>query len=103
MDLPSYTPRDAAVPEGTTVLERGSTPQQIGPRLNRTAADVVRFLLQNGEMVTEGDVIVVGDVAQQEPTEVAYEVLCRQHHRRKMTAARARAVSMISEPLPFQS
>jgi len=52
MDLPSYTPRDAAVPEGTIVLERGSTPQQIGPRLNRTAADVVRFLLQNGEMVT---------------------------------------------------
>ncbi len=52
MDLPSYTPRDAAVPEGVSVLERGSTPQQIGPKLNRTAADVVRFLLQNGEMVT---------------------------------------------------
>jgi translation initiation factor IF-2 len=52
MDLPSYTPRDAAVPEGVVVLERGSTPQLIGPKLNRTAADVVRFLLQNGEMVT---------------------------------------------------
>jgi translation initiation factor IF-2 len=52
MDLPSYTPRDAAVPEGVVVLERGSTPQVIGPKLNRTAADVVRFLLQNGEMVT---------------------------------------------------
>ena len=34
------------------MLERGSTPQQLGPKLNRTAADVVRFLLQNGEMVT---------------------------------------------------
>jgi thymidine kinase len=58
---------------------------------------------ENGEMVTEGDVIVVGDVedAQREPAEVAYEVLCRQHHRRRMTAARARAVSMVSEPLPF--
>ncbi|MCC6225933.1 MAG: translation initiation factor IF-2 [Microthrixaceae bacterium] len=52
MDLPSYTPRDAAVPEGVVLIERGSTPQAVGPRLNRTAADVVRFLLQNGEMVT---------------------------------------------------
>jgi thymidine kinase len=58
---------------------------------------------ENGEMVTEGDVIVVGDVEARdtEPTVVAYEVLCRQHHRRRMTAARARAVSMVSEPLPF--
>ena len=58
---------------------------------------------ENGEMVTEGDVIVVGDVddADHAPAEVAYEVLCRQHHRRRMTAARARAVSMVSEPLPF--
>jgi len=58
---------------------------------------------ENGEMVTEGEVIVVGDIddAQHEPADVAYEVLCRQHHRRRMTAARARAVSMVSEPLPF--
>ncbi len=56
----------------------------------------------NGEMVTEGEVIVVGDVENQDvPAEVAYEVLCRAHHRRKMTAARARAISMIAEPLPF--
>jgi len=53
---------------------------------------------ENGEMVTEGDVIVVGDVG--EP-EVGYEVLCRQHHRRRLTAARAHAVSRIGEPLPF--
>jgi thymidine kinase len=33
--------------------------------------------------------------------DVGYEVLCRQHHRRRMTASRARAVSMIGEPLPF--
>jgi len=62
---------------------------------------------ENGEMVTEGEVIVVGDVEDKdspaaEPADVAYEVLCRQHHRRRMTAARAKAVSMISEPLPFQ-
>ncbi len=60
---------------------------------------------ENGEMVTEGDVIVVGDVEGEldgsgEP-EVGYEVLCRQHHRRRLTAARARAASMISDPLPF--
>ncbi len=52
MDIPTYTPAEAPVPEGEIVIERGSTPQQLGPRLNRTAADVVRFLLQQGEMVT---------------------------------------------------
>ena len=35
------------------------------------------------------------------PAEIAYEVLCRAHHRRRMTAARARAISMVAEPLPF--
>ena len=60
---------------------------------------------EDGEMVVEGEVIVVGDVedaaAPGRPTEVGYEVLCRQHHRRRLTAARARAVSMIGDPLPF--
>jgi thymidine kinase len=66
---------------------------------------------ENGEMVTEGDVIVVGDVDDpddpddpdqaDEPAVVGYEVLCRQHHRRRLTASRARAVSRIGEPLPF--
>ncbi len=50
--VPTYTPTDASVPEGIVVVERGSTPQLLGPKLNRTAADVVRFLLTNGEMVT---------------------------------------------------
>ena len=36
-----------------------------------------------------------------EPADVAYEVLCRQHHRRRLTAARAKAVSLAPEPLPF--
>jgi len=58
---------------------------------------------ENGEMVTEGEVIVVGDVEEDghPAPEVGYEVLCRQHHRRRMTAFRAEAVSMIGEPLPF--
>jgi thymidine kinase len=59
---------------------------------------------ENGVMVTEGDVIVVGDVdthVGEEPApQVGYEVLCRQHHRRKLTAARAKAVSS-PDPLPF--
>lgn len=71
---------------------------------------------ENGVMVTEGEVIVVGDVDQdadlgqptlptlptsEADTDVAYEVLCRQHHRRRLTAARARAVSLTADPLPF--
>jgi translation initiation factor IF-2 len=52
IDMPTYTPTDAEVPEGEVVIERGATPQDVGPRLNRTAADVVRFLMQQGEMVT---------------------------------------------------
>jgi translation initiation factor IF-2 len=52
IDAPSYTPREAPVPTGIIVLERASTPQDLGPKLNRTAADVVRFLMQQGEMVT---------------------------------------------------
>ncbi len=62
--------------------------------------------VEDGIMVTEGEVIVVGDTddltpAADRPAVVSYEVLCRQHHRRLLTAARAKAVSMVSEPLPF--
>ncbi|MCL3818567.1 thymidine kinase [Aeromicrobium wangtongii] len=62
---------------------------------------------ENGVMVTEGEVVVVGDVeeldAADEPPEVAYEVLCRQHHRLALTAARARATGRLAdtELLPF--
>lgn len=64
---------------------------------------------EDGVMVTEGEVIVVGDTdavagsgaeADGVPV-VGYEVLCRQHHRRRLTAARAQAVSMVPDPLPF--
>jgi thymidine kinase len=60
---------------------------------------------EDGVMVVEGEVIVVGDVDTTDgpPAEVAYEVLCRQHHRRRLTAARARAVALSPEPLPFGS
>ncbi len=52
MDAPAFTSEDAPVPEGVVVIERASSPQDLGPKLNRTAADVVRFLLTNGDMVT---------------------------------------------------
>ena len=52
MGVPAYTPDDASVPEGEVVVDRASTAQDLGPKLNRTAADVVHFLMQQGEMVT---------------------------------------------------
>ncbi|MFJ3406624.1 thymidine kinase [Promicromonospora sp. NPDC090134] len=41
----------------------------------------------DGIMVTEGEQVVIGDVGL---AEVAYEVLCRRHHMRRMTALTAR-------------
>ena len=48
----AYTSSDAPVPEGVVIIERGVSAQEFAPKLNRTPADVVRFLLNNGEMVT---------------------------------------------------
>jgi len=58
---------------------------------------------EDGEMVTEGEVIVVGDVEDPDrPTpQVGYEVLCRRHHRKRMTAARAQAGALSPDVLPF--
>jgi thymidine kinase len=60
----------------------------------------------NGEMVLVGDQVVVGDTipvpdAEHGGTvqEIAYEVLCRRHHRRRVTRAVARA--SFSDPLPL--
>ena len=47
-----YVPSNAPVPEGEVIVERGSTAQDLAPKLNRSVADVVRFLLQQGEMIT---------------------------------------------------
>ena len=52
----------------------------------------------DGLMVTEGSQVVVGDTA--EGGEVRYEVLCRAHHRRRVTARRAKA-TLSPDPLPF--
>jgi translation initiation factor IF-2 len=52
MSAPSYTPASAPTPSGEVVVERASTAQELGPKFNRTAADVVKFLMGQGEMVT---------------------------------------------------
>lgn len=43
--------------------------------------------LINGEMVTEGEQVVVGDISPQAPFAVTYEVLCRKHHMKKMPSS----------------
>ena len=48
----NYSNSNAPVPEGIIVIERGVSAQEFAPKLNRTAADVVRYLLEHGEMVT---------------------------------------------------
>lgn len=55
----------------------------------------------DGVMVTEGEQVVAGDIARGTTGEVGYEVLCRAHHRREVTAARALAGPIDPEPLPF--
>ncbi|MER6460967.1 thymidine kinase [Streptomyces sp. NPDC048409] len=52
-----------------------------------------------GEMVVEGAQVVVGDV-DGSAGKVGYEVLCRRHHRRRMTAASARAAALSPDVLP---
>jgi len=52
-----------------------------------------------GVMVTEGEQVVVGDTNSQDA--IAYEVLCRRHHMRKVTAKSSGAAHQSSEQLPF--
>jgi len=55
----------------------------------------------DGVMVTEGAQVIVGDttLADEEPVTMAYEVLCRKHHRQGLT--RALAGTSLADPLPF--
>jgi translation initiation factor IF-2 len=50
--MTTYMPSTAPVPDGEIIVERGSTARDLGPKLNRSAGDVIRFLLLQGEMVT---------------------------------------------------
>ena len=57
----------------------------------------------NGVMVVEGEQVVVGDTAAGD--HVGYEVLCRRHHMRRMTAVSAdalvRQAALSPDALPF--
>ena len=63
----------------------------------------------SGRMVVDGDQVVVGDVmgvegggaAAATGQEVAYEVLCRRHFMRRMTASAARAAQLSPDVLPW--
>jgi thymidine kinase len=57
----------------------------------------------DGVMTVEGEQVVVGDTtdAGQPQPEVGYEVLCRAHHRRRQTAAVARAATLSPDVLPY--
>ena len=53
----------------------------------------------DGVMITEGSQVVVGDT-EGHTSEVHYEVLCRKHHRRRVTKEMSRA-TLSPEVLPF--
>jgi thymidine kinase len=54
----------------------------------------------DGVMVVEGDQVVVGDTGAGSG-QVGYEVLCRRHHTRRMTAHAARAATLSPDVLPL--
>ncbi|MDQ2758405.1 MAG: thymidine kinase [Actinomycetota bacterium] len=64
----------------------------------------------DGVMVVEGEQVVVGDIGESPTQDVAtpsqshqveYEVLCRRHYMRRMTAHAARAAAISPDVLPF--
>ena len=59
----------------------------------------------DGVMVVEGDQVVVGDTGAGSTGgragQVSYEVLCRRHHMRRMTAQAARAATLSPDVLPL--
>ncbi|WP_028046493.1 thymidine kinase [Cellulomonas sp. URHE0023] len=55
-----------------------------------------------GTMVVEGEQVVVGDV-DSVADQLGYEVLCRRHHMRRMTATAARAASPSVQTLDFET
>jgi thymidine kinase len=53
----------------------------------------------NGVMVVEGEQVLVGDTFSGDV--VGYEVLCRRHYARRVTASTAKTAHMSPTPLPF--
>ena len=55
----------------------------------------------DGAMVVEGEQVVVGDTSPGDVGVVEYEVLCRRHYMRRMTAHAARTAAISPDVLPF--
>lgn len=55
----------------------------------------------DGTMVVEGEQVVVGDTTPSATGAVEYEVLCRRHYMRRMTAYAARSAAISPDVLPF--
>jgi thymidine kinase len=67
-----------------------------GARATHNARTADGMIVTEGEQVLVGDTHAVGD----QPSAIAYEVLCRPHHRRGITRAMASAPR--PDPLPFE-
>ena len=50
--MTTWQPSSLPVPDGEVIIERGSTAKDVGPKLNRSAADIMRFLFLQGEIIT---------------------------------------------------
>src|SRR5580692_1820804 len=50
--MTTWQPSSLPVPDGEVIIERGSTARDVGPKLNRSAADIMRFLFLQGEIIT---------------------------------------------------
>ncbi len=49
---PEYTPANTPVPSGIILIERGSTPADLAPKMNRTVADIIKYFFEHGETIT---------------------------------------------------
>ena len=50
--MTTWQPSNAPVPSEEIIIERGSTAKDVGPKLNRSATDIIRFLFLQGEIVS---------------------------------------------------
>lgn len=75
-----------------------------GERATQNARTVGGVMVLEGAQIVVGDLEGTGELLGDDPTgldDVSYEVLCRRHHRRRLTAAAARAADLSPDVLPF--
>ncbi|WP_127127566.1 thymidine kinase [Georgenia sp. SYP-B2076] len=74
-----------------------------GARATHNARTVGGVMVTEGEQVVVGDTSEMGEAPAQAAGEVGYEVLCRLHHLRRVTSARAQAASLSPLTLPLDA